>query len=119
MSGLWSKGYSDISWKVQFYTEEDASRMTKVSENERYDLALYPIPRAESVPMELQSVVDNPIFDIEELTLDAVWKRAYKVEDESDEWRMVFSVMYGDILVEVRTEGVTPEWLYRRLKEIQ
>ncbi len=119
LSGLWSKGYSDISWKVQFYTEEDASRMTKVSENERYDLALYPIPRAESVPVELQGVVDNPIFDIEELTLDAVWKRAYKVEDESDEWRMVFSVKYGDILVEVRTEGVTPEWLYRRLKEIQ
>ncbi len=117
LSGLWSKGYSDISWKVQFYTEEDASRMTKVSENERYDLALYPIPRAESVPMELQGVVDNPIFDIEDLTLDAVRKRAYKVEDESDEWRMVFSVKYGDILVEVRTEGVTPEWLYEELKE--
>ncbi len=117
LSGLWSKGYSDISWKVHFYTDEDASRLTKVSETERYDLALYPIPRAESVPVELQSVVDNPIFAIEELTLDAVWKRAYKVEDESDEWRMEFSVKYGDILVEVRTEGVTPEWLYEELKE--
>ncbi len=115
LSGLWYKGYSDISWKVQFYTEEDAPRMTKVSETERYDLALYSIPRAESVPMELHSVVDNPIFAIEDLTLDAVWKRAYKVEDESDEWRMRFSVKYGDILVEVSTEGVTPEWLYEEL----
>lgn len=115
LSGLWSKGYSDISWKVQFYTEEDAPRLTEVSETERYDLALYPIPRAESVPVELQGVVDNPIFDIEDLTLDTVWKRAYKVEDESDEWRMEFSVKYGDILVEVRTEGVTPEWLYEEL----
>lgn len=119
LSGLWSKGYSDISWKVQFYTEEDAPRMTKVSETERYDLALYPIPRAESVPVELQQVVDNPIFAIEELTLDAIWKRAYKVEDESDEWRMEFSVKYGDILVEVRTQGVEPEWLYGELKELQ
>lgn len=118
LSGLWSKGYSDISWKVHFYTEEDASRLTKVSETERYDLSLYPIPRAESVPVELQGVVDNPIFDIEGLTLDAVRKRAYKVEDESNEWRMEFSVKYGDILVEVRTEGVTPEWLYEELKEL-
>ncbi len=115
LSGLWYKGYSDISWKVQYYTEEDASRLTKVSETERYDLALYPIPRAESVPPELHGVVDNPIFTVEELTLDAVWKRAYKVEDESDEWRMRFSVKYGDILVEVSTEGVTPEWLYEEL----
>jgi len=117
LSGLWSKGYSDISWKVHFYTEEDAPRLTEVSETERYDLALYPIPRAESVPVELLSVVDNPIFAIEDLALDVVWKRAYKVEDESDEWRMEFSVKYGDILVEVRTEGVTPEWLYEELKE--
>lgn len=115
LSGLWYKGYSDISWKVQYYTEEDASRLTKVSETERYDLALYPIPRAESVPVELQGVVDNPIFTVEELTLDAVRKRAYKVEDESDEWRMRFSVKYGDILVEVSTEGVTPEWMYEEL----
>lgn len=119
LSGLWSKGYSDISWKVHFYTEEDASRLTKVSETERYDLALYPIPRAESVPVALREVVDNPIFTVEDLTMDAVWKRAYKIEDESDEWRMVFCVKYGDILVEVRTEGVTPEWLYGELKEIQ
>jgi len=115
LSGLWAKGYSDISWKVQYYTEEDAPRMTKVSETERYDLALYPIPRAESVPAGLHSVVDNPIFAVEDLTLEAVWKRAYKVEDEPDEWRMRFSVKYGDILVEVSTEGVTPEWLYEEL----
>ena len=118
LSGLWSKGYSDISWKVRSYTEEDATRLTKVSETERYDLALYPIPRAESVPAGLHSVVDNPIFAIEDLTLDAVWKRAYKVEEESDVWRMEFTVKYGEILVEVRTEGVTPEWLYETLLEL-
>lgn len=118
LSGLWSKGYSDISWKVHFYTEEDAPQLTKVSETERYDLELYPIPRADSVPVELQGVVDNPIFTIEDLTLDAVWKRAYNAEDESDEWRMTFSVKYEDILVEVSTEGVTPEWLYEELKGI-
>lgn len=119
LSGTWSKGYSDLRWKVLSYEEADAFRLTNVADVERYDLSLYPIPRAESVPGELREIVDNPIFEIEDLTLEAVYKRAYKVEDESDEWRMAFSVKYGDIIVEVRTEGVEPEWLYEELKGIQ
>ncbi len=119
LSALWSKGLSDISWRVSRYDEErDASRVTAVAEVENYDLSLYPIPRADSVPEELWAVVDNPIFDAGELTLAAVTKRAYRIEGDGGT-RMMFSVRYGDILVEINTEGVEPAWLYERLTELK
>ena len=61
--------------------------------------------------------MDNPIFEAEELTLDAVYSRAYKVNDagDMDGWRMRFSVKYGDVIVSVSTKGVDPEWLYHQL----
>ena len=78
---------------------------------------MYPIPRADSVPKELREIVDNPIFDANELTLEAVYKRAYKAGD-TDEWRMEFSVKYNDVIVEVRTNGVEPEWVYQQLMKL-
>ena len=117
LSALWSKGLDDLNWVVSPYTEEDAHRLTSVQNKENYDLSLYPIPRADSVPDELREVVDNPIFEAEELTLDAVYSRAYKVNDagDMDGWRMRFSVKYGDVIVSVSTKGVDPEWLYHQL----
>lgn len=117
LSALWSKGLDDLSWVVDLYTEEDAHRLTSVKNKENYDLSLYPIPRADSVPDELREIVDNPIFEAEELTLEAVYCRAFKVNDagDTDGWRMRFSVKYGDIVVSVSTKGVEPEWLYQQL----
>lgn len=120
LSGLWTKGLANLSWKISVYDEDDAARCTSVAKTENYNLALYPIPRAESVPEELREIVDNPIFDATELTLEAVYMRAYKVEDagDIDGWRMVFSVQYGDVIVEIRTKGVEPEWVYEQLQMI-
>ena len=117
LSALWSKGLDDLAWVVEPYTEANAHRLTSVQNKESYDLSLYPIPRADSVPDELREVVDNPIFEAEELTLDAVYSRAYKVNDagDTDGWRMRFSVKYGDVIVSVSTKGVDPEWLYHQL----
>lgn len=117
LSGLWSKGLDSLSWVVEPYTEEDAHRLTSVNDKENYDLSLYPIPRADSVPDELREIVDNPIFEAEELTLEAVYCRAYKVNDagDTDGWRMRFSVKYGNIIVSVSAKGVEPEWLYQQL----
>ena len=52
-----------------------------------------------------------------ELTMEAVWARAYKIADSGDSggWRMAFSVKYGDIIIEVRTKGVDPQWIYDQL----
>ncbi len=117
LSAMWSKGLDDLSWVVEPYTEEDAHRLTSVADKENYDLSLYPIPRADSVPDELREIVDNPIFEARELTMETVYSRAYKTNDagDTDGWRMRFSVRYGDIIVSVSTKGVEPEWLYQQL----
>lgn len=117
LSGLWTSGYHELRWKVYTFSEADAGRLTGVADTENYDLSMYPIPRASSVPEELREIVDNPIFVADELTMEAVWARAYKTGEVGDSsgWRMAFSVRYGDIIVEVRTKGVDPEWVYRQL----
>lgn len=117
LSGLWTKGYDSLHWKVSYFSAGDAARLTRVEDTQNYDLSLYPIPRAESVPSELRMMVDSPIFYADELTLDAVYARAYKINDagDTDGWRMNFNVKYGDILVSVSAKGVEPEWVYEQL----
>ena len=120
LSGLWTKGYDELSWRVSFFSDEDAGRITGVIDKENYDLSLYPIPRAESVPDELREIVDNPIFIAEELTLEAVYARAYKTGETGDSngWRMNFSVEFDDVIVTVRAKGTDPEWVYSQLKSM-
>ena len=117
LTAMWSRGMDDLSWVVTPYTEEDAHRLTSVDDKKNYDLSLYPIPRADSVPDELREIVNDPIFKAGELTLEAVNCRAYKVDDAGDTngWRMKFSVKYGDVIISVSTKGVEPEWLYQQL----
>jgi len=121
LSGMWTQGLDYFSWRVWHYTDEDAQRLTSVENTKNYDLSLYPIPRAESVPEELCQVVNDPIFVIEELTLEAVQMRAYTVDDAGDSGgvRMQFSVKYGDKLVSISAKGVDPHWLYDQLKALQ
>ena len=94
--------------------------ITEASEKEKYDLSLYPIPRADSVPEELREIVDNPIFRWEDLTFDEVMARAYKIDDAGDSsgYRINFGVKYGSYLVRVRTKGADPEWLFEQLKNL-
>lgn len=121
LNGFWAKGMDYFSWRVSDYQEEDAQRLTSVADKQNYDLKLYPIPRAESVPDELCQVVSDPIFAIEELTLEAVQTRAYYVDEagESGGCRMQFSVKYGDQVVSITAKGVDPQWLYDQLKALQ
>ena len=88
-----------------------------MEDKKNYDLSRYPIPRADSVPDELREIVNDPIFEAEELTLEAVYCRAYKVSDagDTDGWRMRFSVRFGDVIVSVSAKGVEPEWIYQQL----
>lgn len=121
LSVCWFKGMEEISWNVSYLKEEDRARITAVSETANYDLSLYPIPRAESVPEELWEIVDDPIFEIGDLTEEAVWARAYRVEEEGDTdgYRMSFSVLYpGDVLVNITIKGVEPETVYRMLAQL-
>lgn len=118
---LWSKGLNDITWMVSNLSESDAVRITSVADRKDYNLELYPIPRTDSVPKELSEMVDNPIFRINDLTLEAVKARAYTVNDRGDEggYRMHFSVLYSeDILVEINAKGADPEYIFNQLIDI-
>ncbi|MBQ7015239.1 MAG: hypothetical protein IJN12_03855 [Clostridia bacterium] len=120
LSGLWTEGYSQISWRVSYLSAEDESRFTTVEAVENYDLSLYPIPMAESVPEELREIVNDPIFNIEDLTLDVVYARSRNMEDENDVsgYRTSFDVRIGDVVIRISTKGVSPEWIYNSLKEL-
>lgn len=117
----WSKGTGYINWQISFLDEDDKSRITSVTDTKNYDLSLYPIPRAESVPDELSEIVENPIFNIDELTHDVVKSRIYAVQDSGDEsgQRMRFSVLYEDVLVELNINGVSPEEVFDILQQIK
>ncbi len=116
----WARGMEELSWWVKNYKESDAAYITDVADTENYDLSLYPIPRAESVPPALQQIVNNPIFYGYELTKEAVSARAYLTNEMGDSkgYRMDFSVLYGDKIVRVNSKGVTPDWMYEKLSFI-
>lgn len=116
--GSWYDGnYNNLVWQVSYLDDYDAARITSVEDRENYDLSLYSFPLGESVPAELRSIVDHPVFLIEELTLDTVYARAYKLNEAGDTngWRMNFSVLYGDVVVRVYAKGVSPEWIFEQL----
>ncbi len=119
---LWTKPgvYDELRWSVSPYDASLAPRLTAVADLEQYDLSLYPIPRADSVPEELREVVDHPIFQKEELCQEAVQRRAYTVEDAGDSQgpRMSFGVRYGDMVVELSAKGVDPGWVYAQLASL-
>ena len=122
LSGLWTRGYDELSWCISHCVEEDKLRITSVKDTENYDLALYPIPRADSVPESIREIVNDPIFRIEELTQKAVDMRAYVVDDageDGESCRMQFGVLYGDVLIRIRTKGVEPMWVYEKLMELK
>ncbi|WIV13711.1 hypothetical protein [Proteiniborus sp. MB09-C3] len=121
LSAYWVKGMGYIDWHVSTLDESDKMRITSIEDTGNYDLSLYPIPRADSVPNELREIVDNPIFLSEELTLEAVKSRTYEVSDSGDEPgpRMRFSVLYGDILVELRIKGASSEAMFDILQQIK
>lgn len=110
----WAKGMGYIDWRVSRLAERDKKRITSIEDVRNYDLSFYPIPRADSVPDELREIVDNPIFPSDELTLEAVRRRAYEVADSGDISgpRMRFGILYGDILVELNVKGASPEAIF-------
>ncbi len=117
----WTKGMGYIEWHISRLKENDKARSTSVADTKNYNLSFYPVPFSESVPDELREIVNNPIFSIDELTLEAVQARAYEVSDAGDEpgQRMRFSVLYGDVLVELSVKGASPEAIFELLQQIE
>lgn len=118
-SGRFQWCVPNFRWCASRFTENEEDRLVSVSEKEIYDISRYPPPRVETVPREIEMRVKNPIFRIEELTLEAVRLRYDEGEINGNPYNdMVFGVLYGDILVEVSTVNMEPEWLYEQLMKL-
>jgi len=117
----WTNDMGYIDWRVSYLGDNDKRRITSVADRKNYDLSLYPVPRADSVPGDLHEIVDNPVFLIDELTLDVVRTRAYELPDSGDQpgARMRFGVLYGNVLVELNAKGATPEAMFDMLQQIK
>ena len=108
----WYTGPDYIDWRVSKTTDYDTRRIVSPGEPEKYEMSRYPIPWADSVPDELREYVSNPVFLAEDLTLEIVQARAYWVDNDHGDtpgWRMRFSVLSGDVVVEADVKGASPE----------
>ena len=121
LDGCWFNGMAQLEWTVEPMRPEDEARLVHPEEREKYDLSLYPVPRAESVPEDLRTVVDDPVFPLEELSLDMVRARSYSVEESGDVSgpRFRFSVTLDGVRVNVSGKGVSPEWIFEALTGLQ
>lgn len=115
----WSHGHEDIS--IQVYSHDDYSkqRMVNKEDTQLYDMSLYPIPWGETMPLDKAHIIENPVFDAKALTLDMIKLREYTRRENTDKSGnslcMNFSVLYNDVVVEIRSEGVSAEYLFDKL----
>jgi hypothetical protein len=117
----WSKGLDYLTWKVSAMRPKLRDRTTSVEERENYDLSLYPIPMAESVPEELRQIVDHPIFLYDEMTLNTIYARSRYIDNDQGDvagYRTDFGVLLGDTLIEITAKGITPEKIWEMLQSV-
>jgi len=125
LSVMWKDAESNsdgcIAWKISKTAEDEYDRVVNANEREKYDTSLYTFPWDTSVPENLQGYFENPLFRLEDLTLDTIQARAYHTDDDLRETlglRMEFSVLYGDVVVIVNTKGMSPEQLFKMLTDV-
>lgn len=115
----WSHGYNDVWVKISKLKEQDLQRLVAPEDTQLYDMSLYPIPWADSMPSDTREIIENPIFKIEDLTADMLKMREYiSGERSKDCVSMSFSVLYNDIIVEIYAKGLSSEYLFNELSRI-
>lgn len=109
---LWSRGLDVIRWRVK---RVDASEISciDVDEPEKYDVHLYEIPYADTVPDEYREVFYAPVFWAEDISLAVIEKRMKIIRDagDTDTPRGKFGVLFEDagILVEFSGRATAQE----------
>ena len=109
LSAYWSRGLREISVVV---SRPDVLPQTMdTGRPELYDVRLYPIPWADSVPQEAWDAgFDDPVFAQADLDSDLLAARMYTVEDAggADGYRFRFSVLQQDgAVVSYDCKGLT------------
>lgn len=113
----WTGYYANISIDIWDASTLGDLPITDPADREKYDVNLYTIPYADSVPEEYWQEFGRPVFDIEDVTPEVVAARMRYVDDDSgdvDSWRGDFYVYYEseNVLVQYDLDRVTPQEAY-------
>lgn len=120
---LWvsfAAGMNYIELSISRVTPQVEARIIDISQRDTYDMSLYPIPWAESVPDELRDVVIYPVFRAEDMSLDVLRARAYSVQDAGDTGgeRMQFSILRDGVVVDINVKGAGPQEVISMLQSM-
>lgn len=115
---VWSRGMDSIEWRVD-RAPQQAVVPVDVTKPETYDVNLYDIPYADSVPENYRETFSNPVFRMEDMSLETVRARTRQVADSGDTStpRANFDVLYGDGTLISFTGRGTAEELFGMFKE--
>lgn len=91
-------GYDYLTLTVRDFYTADEARLVDIDEPATWDLSLYEIPLADSVPSELWQQVDCPIFQPADFTAEVLAKRAAASDQNAKYIR--FGLKFGDTLLE-------------------
>lgn len=123
LTASWSQGYNDAWVTVSKLEDYQIPQLVAPSDTELYDMSRYPIPWSESMPRDKAHIIENPIFKIEDLTLEMLQMREYVRGEQGDpsgkSVNLRFGVLYGDVLVEITTEKIGAEYLLNELQRLQ
>ena len=117
----WSWGYDDVTIRVELPEGDTVwGNVVDVGAPETYDLRLYPVPWADSVPEAYRETVDNPVFRAEDMSRAVVEARAYTPSEQGDtnSLRIRFAVLHPDgTLVDYSCEGLSVEQVWDMVSE--
>lgn len=117
----WSWGYDDVSIMVHLPEGDTVwGNVVDADAPETYDLRLYPVPRADSVPEEYRETVGNPVFRAEEMSREVVEARAYAPNElgDTNSLRIQFSVLHPDgTLVDYDCEGLSVDQVWGLVRD--
>jgi len=115
----WSRGLDTILWVTRTPLESDLRNILSADDREKFDVSLFETPWADSVPIEIHYYFQSPVFLAEEITLDIIEARTRWVDCERgtvSRWETSeFSVLFGDIIVQVSTSGMSAEQVWEML----
>lgn len=121
LSARWSRGYSDVTITVSLpQGEARRDKTVDVDDPAGYDVRLYEIPWADSVPEEYFDTFHAPVFRAADMSREVVEARACTVEDRGDVDgpRMSFSVLHPEgALVRYSAKGLSVDQMWALVEE--
>lgn len=114
---IWHKGMTEeISISCQHADESVSGWLADTDNPEEYDLGLYPIPWADSMPGDMRQKIESATFRSDQISQEIVTARSYQVESDQGDvsgWRTRIAILYSNnVLVEIRSKGPSPEEIY-------